>query len=118
MVSKRIKSVRLTNFTETYSLSKEKKCDTNNLTHKHLLYKQFVVWSYNGSCVASLSYYMHNPVYQELISEDYYFDVKSDERLYLDLRASFGCVKEAEKLERNDSKISVHSHLKEVATKN
>ena len=48
---------------------------------------------------------MHNPVYQELISEDNYFDVKSDERLYLDLRASSGYVKETEKLERNDSKI-------------
>ena len=48
---------------------------------------------------------MHNPVYQELISEDNHFDVKSDERLYLDLRASSGYVKEAEKLERNDSKI-------------
>ena len=45
---------------------------------------------------------MHNPVYQEPISENDYFDVKNDDRLYLDPRASSGYVQEAEKLERND----------------
>ena len=60
---------------------------------------------------------MHNPVYQELVSEDDYFHVKSDERLYLDLRTSSRYVKEPEKLERNDSKISLHILLKEAATK-
>ena len=60
---------------------------------------------------------MHNPVYQELIPEDEYFDVKSDERLYLDLRTSSGCVKEAEKLDRNDSKVTLHLLLKQAATK-
>ena len=60
---------------------------------------------------------MHNPVYQEPISENDYFDVKNDDRLYLDTRASSGYVQEAEKLERNDSKISLHILLKEAATK-
>ena len=60
---------------------------------------------------------MNNPVYQELVSEDEYFDVRSDERMYLDLRASSGYVKEAEKLERNNSRINLHVMLKEVATK-
>ena len=60
---------------------------------------------------------MHNPVYQELTSEDEYFDAKSDERLYLDLRANSGYVKEAEKLERNNLKISFHILLKEAVTK-
>ena len=87
------------------------------MTQKHLLYKQFVAWSCNGSSVVPLSDYMHNPVYQELVSEDDYFDVKSDERLYLDLRTSSRYVKEPEKLERNDSKISLHILLKEAATK-
>ena len=79
---------------------------------KLLLYKQFIVWNCNGSSVAILSDYMLNPAYQELVSEDEYFDVKSDERLYLDLRASSGYVKEAEKLERNDSRISIYINLK------
>ena len=51
---------------------------------------------------------MNNLVFQELPSEEEYFDVRSDERMYIDLRASSGYVKEAEKLERNDSKINLH----------
>ena len=37
MTPKRIKSVRLTNFTEMYSLTNEKKYDIDKLTQKHLL---------------------------------------------------------------------------------
>ena len=46
-----------------------------------------------------------------------YFDVRSDKRVYLGLRDSSGYVKEAEKLERNNSKINLHIMLKNVATK-
>ena len=116
MASKKIKSVKLPNFTEIYSLTNEKKNDIDNLTQRHLLYKQFVAWRCNGSSVAPLSDYMNKP-FQELISEDDYLSVKSDERVYLDLRASSGCIKEAEKLERNDSEISLHLMIKEAATK-
>ena len=52
-----------------------------------------------------------------MIEEDYYFGVRSGERLYLDLRTSSGYVKEAEKLERNNSKINLHIMLKNAATK-
>ena len=58
---------------------------------------------------------MDNPIYQELPDENTYYSVKSDERVYLDLRASSGYVKEAEKLERNDSKINLQITLKDVA---
>ena len=51
---------------------------------------------------------MNNLVFQELPSEEEYFDVRSDERMYIDLRASSGYFEEAEKLERNDSKINLH----------
>ena len=117
LAAKRIKSVRLSNFTEIYSLTNEKKYDVNDLTQRHLLYKQFVAWSCDGSSVAPLSDYLNNPVFQELPSEDEYFDVRSDERMYLELRVSSGYVKEAEKSERNDSKINLHILLKEAATK-
>ena len=60
---------------------------------------------------------MKNPIYQELAREDKYFNVRNNEIMYLDLRASSGYVKEAEKLERNDSKINLHVMLKEAATK-
>ena len=37
--------------------------------------------------------------------------------MYLDLRASSGYINEAEKLERNDSKINLHIMLKQAAAK-
>ena len=91
------------NFTEIDRLTNEKKYDVDNLTQRHLLYKQFVAWNCNGSSVAPLTDYMNNPIFQELPDKGKYFDVRSDDRVYLDLRASLGYVKEAEKLERNDS---------------
>ena len=62
-------------------------------------------------------HYINNPIHQELIDEDNYWEIRSDERVYLDLRASSGYTKEAEKLERNDSKINLHIQLKAAATK-
>ena len=38
LASKYINSVKLSNFTEIYSLTNEKKYDMDNLTQKHLLY--------------------------------------------------------------------------------
>ena len=80
-----------------------------------MLCKQLVAWNCNGSSVAPLTGYMNNPIFQELPYEDTYFSVKNDERVYLDLRASSGYVKEAEKLERNNSKINLHINLKAAA---
>ena len=76
-----------------------------------------MAWSCNGSSVAPLTDYINNPIYQELIDEDDYFNTKSDERIYLDLRASSGYTSEAEKLERKDSKINLHLLLKAAASK-
>ena len=117
MASKKVKSVRLTNFIEIYSLANERKCDIDNLMQKHLFYKQFVAWSCSVSRVAALTYYINNLIYQVLISEGDYFDVLSDERICLDIRASSGYVKEAEKFEQNDSKITLHILLEEATTK-
>ena len=117
MAIKQIKQLKLTNFTEIYSLTNQKKDNIDNLTQGHLLYKQFVAWSLSGFSVTPLSDYMNNRVFQELISEDDYFELKSDKRMYLDLKASSGHVKETENLERNDSKINLHIVLKQAATK-
>ena len=70
LTAKYIKSVKLSNFTEIYSLTNEKKSDTDNLTQKHLLYKQFVAWRCNGYSTAPLSDYINNPVYQELVDQE------------------------------------------------
>ena len=115
LAAQRTKYLKLSNFTEIYSLTNGKKYDVDNLTQRLLLYKQFVAWNCNGSRVAPLTEYTNNPIFQELPDEVQYFDVTNDERIYLDLRASSGYIKEAEKLERNDSKINLQITLKAAA---
>ena len=117
MLAQEIKSLKLNNFTDVYSLTNEKKYDVDNLTQRHLLWKQFVAWNCNGSSIATLVDYINNPIFQELSHEDPYYSVYSGEIMYLDLRATSGYIKEAEKLERNDSKINLHITLKKQLLK-
>ena len=93
----------------------KKKYDIDSLTQRHLLYKQYVAWNCNGSSVAPLTEYRNNPIYQELPDEDTYFSVKNADSVYLDLRASSGYLREAQKLERNDSRINLQILLKQAA---
>ena len=60
---------------------------------------------------------MNNAVFQELPDEGKYFSLTNDSRMCLDLRATSGYVREAQKHERNDSKINLHILLKAAATK-
>ena len=112
MAAQLIKTLRLSNFSELYRLTNEKKYSTDNLTQKHLLYKQSLAWNCNGSSITPIGDYMGNPIFQELPDEETYFSLKSDEEVYLDLRASSEYVKEAEKLERNDPKKIPTTYLK------
>ena len=45
MASQLIQTLRLSNFRKISSLTNETKYSTDNLTKKHLLYKQFVAWN-------------------------------------------------------------------------
>ena len=58
---------------------------------------------------------MDNPIFRELPDEEEYFSLKSDKRVYLDLRATSEYVKEAGKLEKNDSKTNLQITLKKAA---
>ena len=62
--------------------------------------------------------YIDNPIFRELPDEEEYFGLNSDERINLDLRATSGYVKEAEKLERNNSKTNLIITLKKAAAFN
>lgn len=64
MASKKIKSIKLTNFTESYRLTNEKIYGIENLTQKYLLFKQFVAWSCNRSSVAPLTDYINKAIYK------------------------------------------------------
>ena len=55
-----------------------------------------MTWSCNGSSAAPLRDHINNPIYQELSDEDDYFQTRSDERIFLDLRAGSGYTTEAE----------------------
>ena len=44
LATKYIKSVKLSNFTEIYRLTNEKKNDIGNLIQKYLFCKHFVIW--------------------------------------------------------------------------
>ena len=115
MAAQLTKTLQLSKFTEIYSLTNEKRYNIDNLTQKHLLYKQFVAWNCNGSSIALLTDYMDNPIFRELPDEEKYFSLKSNENIFLDLRATSGYVRQAEKLERNDSKINLQITLKDAA---
>lgn len=95
----------------------KKKCHTDNLTQKYLLYK-FVAWNCNRCSTTPLNDYINNPVFQELIDEEDYYTEGSDKKLYLDLRANSGYTNKAVKLESNNSKINLHLLLISAATKN
>ena len=81
-----------------------------------MLFNEFVAWSCNGCSIALLMDYINNLIYQELPSETEYFSTR-DERIYLDLRASYGYTNEMEKLQRNDSKLNLKIQLKNSAKK-
>ena len=80
MAAQSIKSIKLSNFTEVYSLTNEKKYDIDNLKQRHLLWKQFVAWHCNESSVAPMVDYINNPIFQELPNEDAYYGIKSDRK--------------------------------------
>ena len=93
LAAKTIKSEKLSNFTEIYRLTNEKKI-------WHWLLNIEIAWSWNGSSVVPLTDYINNPIYQELIDQNDYFETNLYD--YLDHRATSGYTNEAEKLERND----------------
>ena len=80
------------------------------------MHSAFITWICNGSSSAELSDYAHNPIYQEASRKNKYF-TSSDERLYIDLRRSKGHTGEFERVNRNDSDLTITIELKNALTK-
>ena len=80
------------------------------------MYSAFIAWICNGSSIAPLSDYAHNPIYQEVPRKNKYF-TESDERLYIDLRKSKSHTGEFEQVNRNDSNLTITIELKTALTK-
>ena len=82
----------------------------------NIMYCAFIAWICNGSSITPLSDYVHNPIDQEAPRKNKYF-TSSDERLYIDLRRSKGHTGEFERVNRNDSDLTITIELKNALTK-
>ena len=107
-----INNIELFNISDVHSATNTMKFDITNDTQKHLLWKQYIAWHYDGYTNASISYYINNPVFQELLPENTYISNTSDEIIYIDLKDSLGYTNEMEKPSGNDFEIKVNNRNK------
>ena len=107
-----IKKIERSNISDACSATNMVKFDISNNTQKHLLWKKYVAWHCNGHITPPISDYINNPVFQEFLLESDYFNPKSDEKIYIDLRDSLGHIDEIEKPNRNESKLNVTIELR------
>ena len=59
-----VSSIRLENASDTYNEFNTVKLDLTDEHDKHITYTTFITWICNGSSIAPLSDYAHNPIYQ------------------------------------------------------
>ena len=76
-----------------------------------------IAWHYDGYTNTSISDYINNPVFQELLPENTYMSNISGERIYIDLRDSLGDTNEMERPSRNNSKLKLTTETKIPLTK-
>ena len=99
-------SVRLENASDKYS---EFNCIKFNLTDehdKHIMYSAFIMWICNGSSIAPVSDYVHNPIYEEAPSKN---------KCFTDSKGHTG---EFERVNCNDSNLTITIELKTALKKN
>ena len=116
VASTQIKSIKLQNASNTYSEFNTVKFDLEDEEDRYTLYKAFVAFVTEGSSIVAESEYMNNEVRQELPNRNTYF-TDSDERVYIDIRRSKGFTGELERVNRDDSDLTVTVDLKAAATK-
>ena len=76
-----------------------------------------IAWHYDGYTNASISDYINNPVFQELLPENTYISNTSDERIYIDLKDSLGYTSKMERPSGNNSKLKLIIETKNPLTK-
>ena len=100
----------------TYISLNSAKIDTSDAHDRYLLYTQFAACYCKGSSIAPLWGYAHNPIYKEMSTINQYF-TNADEKKIIYLRRGKGCTNETEKINRDDSDLSITFMLKDAATK-
>ena len=116
LASTKIKSITLENVSNTYSTFNSIKFDPCGSHDKSLLYNQFVAWYSKGSSIAPLSNYVNNPMFQELPTISEYF-TSVDEKIFIGLRRRKRYTNEIEKLNRDDSDLTITIKLKAAEAK-
>ena len=115
MAAQEIKTLKLSIFTEIYSLTNEKKYDVDNLTQRHLLYTQFVAWKMQWVKCSS-TYRLHE---QSHISRaprrGHVLCCDKWRQSLFRFESKLRLRQRSRKLERNDSKINLHITLKTAA---
>ena len=116
VASTQIKSIKLQNASNTYSEFNTVKFDLEDEEDRYTLDNAFVAFVTEGSSIVAESEYMNNEVRQELPNRNTYF-TDSDERVYIDIRRSKGFTGELERVNPDDSDLTVTVDLKAAATK-
>ena len=101
-----IKTIKLQNASNTYSEFNTVKFDLEDEEDRYTLYNAFVAWVTNSSSIVPKSTFMYNKTRQELPNRNTYF-TDSDERVYIDIRRSKGYTGEFEKVNQDDSDLSI-----------
>ena len=80
------------------------------------MYSAFTAWICKGSSIAPLTDYAHNITYQKAVRQEKYL-TDSDEKVYIDLRRGKGHTGEFERVNRDDSDLTITVELKVPTTK-
>ena len=75
----------------------------------------FTAWICKGSSIALLTDFAHNITYQKEVRQEKYF-TDSDEKVYIDLRRGKGHTGEFERVNRDDSDLTITVELKAPKT--
>ena len=111
-----IKSIKLQNASNTYSELNTVKFDLEDEEDWYTLYNAFVAWVTNSSSIVPENNFMYNDARQEVPNRNTYF-TDSDECVYIDIKQSKGYTGEFQKVNQDDSNLSVTVDLKAAAAK-
>ena len=100
----------------TYSKFNTVKFDLEDEEDRYTLHNAFVAWVTNSSSIVPESNFMYSETRQELPNRNLYF-ADSDERVYITIRRSKGYTGEFERVNRDDSDLSITINLKAAAAK-
>ena len=110
-----IKSIKLQNASTTYSRYNDIKFDLEDEEDRFTLYSSFIAFVTNGSSIVPESHYVYNDIRKELPNRRNHF-TDSDEKVYINIRRSKGYTSELERVNRDDSDLSVTVDLKAAAS--